>query len=117
MPGGYSFLKAWKAQTAPKGRRRLHARLGSAVAALWGLGALVGIYIVYLTSGDFLGSPHGWLAIATFGAALIAGYSASPAFRSAGYGTRITTHMALGLMAVGVAVAAMVLGLRGSGLI
>jgi uncharacterized membrane protein YozB (DUF420 family) len=117
MPGGYAFLRAWRTQTAPKGRRRLHARLGSAVAALWGLGALGGIYIVYLTSGDFLGSPHGWLAIATFGAALIAGYSASPAFRSAGYGARITTHMALGLMAVGVAVAAMVLGLRGSGLI
>ena len=117
MPGGYSFLRAWKAQEAPKGRRRLHARAGSAVAALWGLGALGGIYIVYLTSGDFLGSPHGWLAIATFGAAVIAGYSASPAFRGAGYGTRITTHMALGLLAVGVAVAAMVIGLMAAGLI
>lgn len=117
MPGGYAFLRAWKAKEAPKGRRRLHARVGSAVAALWGLGALGGIYIVYLTSGDFLGSPHGWLAIATFGAALIAGYSASPAFKRAGYGTRITTHMALAMLAVGVAVAAMVMGLMAAGLI
>ena len=116
MPGGYGFLRAWKAQEAPKGRRRLHARVGWAVAALWGLGALAGVYIVYMTSGDFLGSPHGWLAIATFGAAVIAGYSASPAFRSAGYGTRIKTHMALGLLAAIVAAAAMAMGLMAAGL-
>lgn len=117
MPGGYAFLRAWKAQQAPKGRRKVHARVGSAVAGLWGLGALGGVYIVYLTSGDFLGSPHGWLAIATFGAAIIAGYSASPAFKAAGYGTRITTHMVLSLLAIGVAVAAMLMGLTAAGII
>jgi hypothetical protein len=117
MPGGWGFYSAWRNKQVPKGRRRLHARLGGAAVGLWALGAVGGFLIVHLTSGDYLGSQHGWLAFTTFGAAAIAAYAASPSFRKAGYGTRIPTHIFLVALAVAIAVATMVMGLMASGLL
>jgi hypothetical protein len=100
IPGGMGFYRAWKTKSKPKGRRRLHVRIGSAAIYLWGIGALAGLWIVYMTSGDYLGSPHGWLALGTFISSMFAGYAASPNFRKAGYGMRMSAHMPLGLLTI-----------------
>ena len=115
MPGGATFLRAFRTGTAPKGRRKLHARIGMAAVALWVLGALGGIYIVYMTSGMFLASPHGWLAIGTVILAAISIGASSPRFKSAGYGTRITTHAVLGVLTALVAAGTILLGLMAFG--
>lgn len=117
IPGGMHFYRAWKGRTKPTKKRRSHIRVGWAVVACWGLGALGGMWIVYMTSGDYLGSIHGWLAVATFAAALFAGYSASPNFRKAGYGMRMQTHMPLSLLAIALGAAAIVCGMMTAGMI
>ncbi len=117
MPGGYAFLRAFRNGTAPKGRRRLHARIGTAAVGLWALGALGGVYIVYLTSGAFLASPHGWLAIGTVALAALSMLAASPRYRSAGYGTRISTHAALGVLTALVAAGTILLGMMAFGIL
>jgi len=117
MPGGLGFLRAFRTGTAPKGRRKLHARIGMAAVALWVVGALGGAYIVYMTSGMFLASPHGWLAIGTVALAAIAVAASSPRFKSAGYGARITTHAALGVLTALVAAGTILLGLMAFGVL
>ncbi len=117
MPGGYGFLSAFRTGAAPRGRRKLHARIGMTATALWAVGAIAGVYVVYLTSGEFLGSPHGWLAIGTVALAAIAGLAASPRFKPAGYGARITTHAALGVLTVLVAAGTMLLGMMAFGIL
>jgi uncharacterized membrane protein YozB (DUF420 family) len=117
IPGGMHFYRAWKTKTKPTGKRRMHIRIGSTAAALWGLGSLLGFWVVYMTSGDYVGSPHGWLALATFASALIAGYSASPRFRKAGYGMRMQAHMPLSLLTIIVAIIAIVTGMMAAGMI
>lgn len=117
MPGGMGFYKAWKTRTKPKGRRRLHIRMGMAAIYLWGIGALGGLWLVYMTSGDYLGSQHGWLAIATFASALFAGYSGSPNFRKAGYGMRMSTHMPLSMLTIVMGVVTMLTGALTAGFI
>ena len=116
IPGGMGFYRAWKSKTKPTGRRRRHVRIGQAAVALWAVGSLGGIYLVYLTSGDFLGSPHGWMAIATFVAALFAGYSASPRFRPAGYGSRMSAHMPLSMLTVVLGVITVLGGMMTAGM-
>lgn len=100
IPGGMNFYRAWKNKTKPTGRRRRHIRIGESAIVLWVLGALGGLYIVYMTSGDYLGSPHGWMAMATLVAALFAAYAASPRFRPAGFGKRMSAHMPLAMLTV-----------------
>jgi uncharacterized membrane protein YozB (DUF420 family)/desulfoferrodoxin (superoxide reductase-like protein) len=117
IPGGMHFYSAWKNRTKPTGKRRRHIRVGWAVVGLWGLGSLGGMWIVYMTSGDYLGSPHGWMAFATFIAALFASYSASPSFRKAGYAMRMKTHMPLSLLAIVLGVVAIIGGMLTAGMI
>ncbi len=117
MPGGLHFYRAWRTKSKPKARRRLHIRLGSGAVVLWGLGALLGLWIVYMTSGDYLGSTHGWIALATFVSALFAGYAGSPRFRKAGYGMRMQAHMPLTLLTIVIAIVAIVTGMMTAGLI
>lgn len=117
MPGGYGFLRAFRTGTAPRGRRKRHTRIGMAAVGLWALGALGGIYIVYLTSGSFLASPHGWLAIGTVALAAISMSAASPRFKSAGYGARISTHAALGVLTALVAAGTILLGMMAFGIL
>ena len=52
IPGGMHFYRAWKTKTKPTGKRRRHIRMGWTVVGLWGMGALGGMWIVYMTSGD-----------------------------------------------------------------
>lgn len=117
IPGGMHFYRAWKAKRKPTGKRRRHIKVGWAVVGLWGLGALGGLWIVYMTSGDFLGSPHGWMAFATFIAALFASYSASTTFRKAGYGMRMQTHVPLALLTVVLGVVTIMAGMMTAGMI
>ncbi|NIU51435.1 MAG: hypothetical protein GWN18_20885 [Thermoplasmata archaeon] len=117
IPGGMHFYSAWKAKRKPTGKRRRHIRIGWAVVGFWGLGSVGGLWIVYMTSGDFLGSPHGWMAFATFVAALFASYSASPAFRKAGYSMRMQTHMPLALLAIVLGIIAILAGMMTAGMI
>lgn len=117
IPGGMHFFRAWKRKTKPTGKRRRHIRIGGTAVVLWGLGSLGGMYIVYMTSGDYLGSPHGWMALATFVAALFAGWSASPTFRKAGYGVRMESHVPLALLAIVMAVITMIGGMMMAGII
>lgn len=117
MPGGYSFLRAFRLKERPTGRRKLHARLGMATVGVWTAGAMAGLYIVYLTSGDFLGSIHGWLAVAVMGMALLTGLAASPRFKAAGYGKRISTHAVMAWLTVFVAIGSAVCGMWTSGML
>jgi uncharacterized membrane protein YozB (DUF420 family)/desulfoferrodoxin (superoxide reductase-like protein) len=117
IPGGMHFFRAWRNKTKPTGKRRRHIRIGGTAAAMWGLGSLLGFWIVYMTSGDYLGSIHGWLALATFATALMAGYSASPRFRKAGYGMRMQAHMPLSLLAIIIAIITIVCGMLTAGFI
>ncbi|MCK5415757.1 MAG: hypothetical protein KAJ35_10285 [Thermoplasmata archaeon] len=117
IPGGMHFYRAWKTKTKPTGKRRRHIRIGWTVVALWGLGSLGGLWIVYMTSGDYLGSPHGWMAFATFVAALFASYSASTNFRKAGYGMRMQTHVPLALLTVTLGVVTILAGMLTAGVI
>jgi uncharacterized membrane protein YozB (DUF420 family) len=117
IPGGMGFYRAWKTKTRPTGRRRRHIRIGEGAIILWALGSLGGMYIVYMTSGDYLGSPHGWMAMATFAAALFTGYSASPRFRPAGYGKRMTTHMPLAMLTMVLGVVTILGGMMFAGVI
>jgi desulfoferrodoxin (superoxide reductase-like protein) len=117
IPGGMSFYRAWKNKTKPTGRKRRHIRMGETAIALWALGALGGLYIVYMTSGDYFGSIHGWLAMATFVSALFMAYAASTRFRPAGFGKRMSTHMPLALLTVVLAVTTIVCGLWTAGII
>ena len=117
IPGGWSFYRAWKTKTRPTGRKRRHIRMGETAIALWGVGALGGIYIVYMTSGDYLGSIHGWLAMATFTSALFMGYAASTRFRAAGFGKRMSTHIPLALLTIVLAVTTIACGLWTAGFI
>lgn len=117
IPGGMSFYRAWKNKTKPTGRKRRHIRMGETAIALWALGALGGLYIVYMTSGDYFGSIHGWLAMATFVSALFMAYAASTRFRAAGFGKRMSTHMPLALLTVVLAVTTIVCGLWTAGII
>lgn len=117
IPGGMHFYSAWKARRKPTGKRRRHIRVGWAVVGLWGLGAVGGMWIVYMTSGDYLGSPHGWMAFATFAAALFASYSASTTFRKAGYGMRMQAHMPLSLLAIVLGVITILGGMMTAGII
>ncbi len=98
IPGGMHFYKAWRTRTKPTGKRRVHTRIGMGAAIGWGIGALGGMWIVYMTSGDYIGSPHGWLAKATFESAGFAAYSANPRFRKAGYAVRMQTHVPLAVL-------------------
>ncbi len=100
IPGGMHFYRAWKTKTKPTGKRRRHIRMGWTVVGLWVLGALGGMWIVYMTSGDYLGSIHGWMAFATLTAALFTAYSASTTFRKAGYGMRMHTHIPLAILTI-----------------
>ena len=117
IPGGMSFYRAWKTKTRPTGRKRRHIRMGETAIALWALGALGGIYIVYMTSGDYFGSIHGWLAITTFISAMFMAYAASTRFRAAGFGKRMSTHIPLALLTVVLAVVTIVCGLWTAGMI
>lgn len=117
IPGGMHFYSAWKAKRKPTGKRRRHIRVGWAVVALWGLGAVGGLWIVYMTSGDFLGSPHGWMAFSTFIAALFASYSASTNFRKAGYGMRMQAHMPLALLTIVLGVITILGGMMTAGML
>lgn len=117
IPGGMSFYKAWKTKTRPTGRKRRHIRMGETAIALWGVGALGGIYIVYMTSGDYFGSIHGWLAISTFISAMFMGYAASTRFRAAGFGKRMSAHMPLAMLTVVLAVVTILCGLWTAGMI
>jgi desulfoferrodoxin (superoxide reductase-like protein) len=117
IPGGMHFYRAWKTKTKPTGKRRRHIRIGWAVVALWGLGALGGMWIVYMTSGDYLGSPHGWMAFATFIAALFASYSASTTFRKAGYGMRMQSHVPLSLLTIVLGIVTILGGMLTAGVI
>lgn len=117
IPGGMSFYKAWKNKTKPTGRKRRHIRMGETAIALWALGALGGIYIVYMTSGDYFGSIHGWLAMATLISALFMAYAASTRFRAAGFGKRMSAHMPLAMLTVVLAVSTIVCGLWTAGMI
>jgi len=117
IPGGMSFYRAWKTKTKPTGRKRRHIRMGETVIALWGIGALGGIYIVYMTSGDYFGSIHGWLAMATFISALFMAYAASTRFRAAGFGKRMSTHMPLALLTVVIAAVTIACGLWTAGIL
>ena len=117
IPGGMHFYRAWKTKSKPTGKRRRHIRMGWAVVGLWGLGSAGGMWIVYMTSGDYLGSPHGWMAIATLVAALFAGYSASPSFRKAGYGMRMQAHMPLSLLTIVLGVVTILGGMMTAGMI
>jgi desulfoferrodoxin (superoxide reductase-like protein) len=117
IPGGLHFYNAWRAKRKPTGKRRRHVRIGWAVVGLWGLGAVGGMWTVYMTSGDYLGSPHGWMAFATFGAALFASYSASPSFRKAGYGMRMQAHMPLSLLTIVLGVITILGGMMTAGMI
>ena len=117
IPGGMHFYSAWKSKRKPTGKRRRHIRIGWAVVGLWGLGAAGGLWIVYMTSGDYLGSPHGWMAFATFAAALFASYSASPSFRKAGYGMRMQTHMPLALLTIVLGIITILGGMMTAGII
>jgi uncharacterized membrane protein YozB (DUF420 family) len=117
IPGGMHFYNAWKAKRKPTGKRRRHIKVGWAVVGLWGLGSLGGLWIVYMTSGDYLGSPHGWMAFATFFAALFASYSASTTFRKAGYAIRMQTHMPLSLLTVVLGVVTILGGMMTAGII
>ncbi|UCC92738.1 MAG: hypothetical protein JSW25_08755 [Thermoplasmata archaeon] len=117
IPGGMHFYRAWRTKTKPTGKRRRHIRMGWTVVGLWGLGALGGMWIVYMTSGDYLGSPHGWMAFATFIAALFASYSASTVFRKAGYGMRMQTHVPLSLLTIALGVVTILGGMLTAGVI
>jgi hypothetical protein len=117
IPGGLHFYNAWRSRKKPTGKRRRHIRIGWAVVGLWGLGALGGLWVVYMTSGDYLGSPHGWMAFATFAAALFASYSASTNFRKAGYAMRMQTHMPLSLLTVVLGVITILGGMMTAGVI
>lgn len=115
MPGGYHFYNCWKRKNRPTGRRRLHARIGILAVILWGVGSLAGLWITYMLTGDFLGSIHGWMALATFVAALFTGYTSSPKFRKAGYGMRMQTHMLLSFMTIALAGTTMLMGAMAAG--
>ena len=117
IPGGMGFYKAWRTKTKPKGKRRLHARIGSGAIVGWGVGALGGMWIVYMTSGDYLGSPHGWLAIAAFLSAIFAAFAANPRFRRAGFGLRMQTHIPLALLTIVIAIIAVVSGMITAGMV
>jgi uncharacterized membrane protein YozB (DUF420 family) len=117
IPGGMHFYRAWRTKTKPTGKRRRHIRIGWTVVALWGLGALGGMWIVYMTSGDYLGSPHGWMAFATFAASAFAAYSASTNFRKAGYGMRMQTHVPLALLTIALGVVTILGGMLTAGVI
>jgi hypothetical protein len=117
MPGGYSFLRAFRLKERPTGRRKLHAKLGMLVVGVWAAGAAGGLYIVFLTSGAFLGSIHGWLAVGVVGMALLTGLSASPRFRPAGYGKRISTHAVMAWLTVLVAIGSAAVGMMASGML
>jgi desulfoferrodoxin (superoxide reductase-like protein) len=117
IPGGMSFYRAWKNKTKPTGRKRRHIRMGETAIALWALGALGGIYIVYMTSGDYFGSIHGWLAMATLISALFMAYAASTRFRAAGFGKRMSAHMPLAMLTIVLAVSTIVCGLWTAGII
>ncbi len=116
IPGGMSFYRAWKTKTKPTGRKRRHIRMGETAIALWAIGALGGFYIVYMTSGDYFGSIHGWLAMATFTSALFMAYSASTRFRAAGFGKRMSTHIPLALLTVVIAAVTIACGLWTAGI-
>jgi len=117
IPGGMHFFRAWKTKTKPTGKRRRHIRMGWTVVGLWGLGAMGGMWIVYMTSGDYLGSPHGWMAFATFAASAFAGYSASTNFRKAGYGMRMQTHIPLALLTIVLGVVTILGGMLTAGML
>jgi hypothetical protein len=91
--------------------------MGTIAIYLWGIGALGGLWLVYMTSGDYLGSQHGWLAFGTFASALFAGYSASPNFRKAGYGMRMSAHMPLSLLTVVMGLVTIITGALTAGFI
>jgi uncharacterized membrane protein YozB (DUF420 family) len=117
IPGGWSFYRAWKTKTKPTGRRRRHIRMGTVAGYMWGAGALGGLWIVYMTSGDYVGSPHGWLAVGVFISAIFAGYAASPRFRKAGYGMRLHAHIPLALLTIVLGLVTIVTGLLTAGII
>jgi uncharacterized membrane protein YozB (DUF420 family) len=117
IPGGMHFYSAWKNKRKPTKKRRRHVKVGWAVVGLWAMGALGGVWIVYMTSGDYLGSPHGWMAFATVIAALFASYSASPSFRKAGYAMRMKSHMPLSLLTVVLGVITILGGMMTAGMI
>ena len=116
IPGGMHFYRAWRTRTKPTRKRRAHARLGMGAAIGWGVGALGGMWIVYMTSGDYIGSPHGWLAIATFVSAGFAAYSANPRFRKAGYAVRMQTHVPLAVLTLVMAVITIICGMLTAGM-
>jgi hypothetical protein len=116
IPGGMHFYRAWRTRTKPTGKRRVHTRIGMGAAIGWGVGALGGMWIVYMTSGDYVGSPHGWLAIATFVSAGFAAYSANPKFRKAGYAVRMQTHVPLAVLTLVLAVITIVSGMVTAGM-
>jgi uncharacterized membrane protein YozB (DUF420 family) len=117
MPGGMGFYFAWRRKSRPKGRRKMHARIGMAAAILWGLGCLSGLYITSITSGDYFGSLHGWFAFSTVIAAAFAGYTASPRFKKAGYGARLQAHTVTSALTIVLALVASYLGLTAAGIL
>jgi uncharacterized membrane protein YozB (DUF420 family)/desulfoferrodoxin (superoxide reductase-like protein) len=117
VPRGLHFYRAWKTKTKPTGKRRRHARIGMAVVGLWAIGALGGLWIVYMTSGDYLGSPHGWMAMSAFIAALFTVYAASTSFRKAGFGMRMQTHILLALLTITLGSFTVVAGMMTAGFI
>ncbi len=117
MPGGMGFYFAWRRKTRPKGRRRVHARIGMAAAVLWGLGCLSGFYITSITSGDYFGSLHGWFAFSTVIMAAFAGYTASPRFKRAGYGARLQAHTVTSVLTIVLALVTICLGLTAAGIL
>ena len=117
IPRGMHFYRAWKTKTKPTGKRRRHARIGMSVVGIWGVGALGGLWIVYMTSGDYLGSPHGWIALSAFIAALFTVYSASTSFRKAGFRMRMQTHIILALLTITLGALTVVAGMMIAGFI
>jgi uncharacterized membrane protein YozB (DUF420 family) len=117
VPRGLHFYRAWKTKTKPTGKRRRHARIGMTVVGLWAIGALGGLWIVYMTSGNYLGSPHGWMALSAFIASLFTAYSASTGFRKAGFAMRMQTHMFLALLTIALGSITVVAGMLTAGFI
>ena len=117
VPKGLHFYKAWKTKTKPTGKRRRHARIGMSVVGIWAIGAVGGLWIVYMTSGDYLGSPHGWMAMSAFVAALFTAYSASTSFRKAGFAMRMQTHILLALLTITLGVVTILAGMLTAGII
>jgi uncharacterized membrane protein YozB (DUF420 family) len=115
VPKGMHFYRAWKTRTKPTGKRRQHARIGMTVVGLWAIGALGGLWIVYMTSGDYQGSPHGWMALSAFIAALFTVYSSSTNFRKAGFKMRMQTHILLALLTITLGSFTVVAGMMAAG--